>query len=80
MLLARWVWLFLLLLFPYLLLLLLFIKFHVCVHDFQCDCSIITVFCFAFDCCLKVLFGLNDLICSINEGVVNSVVTIELSI
>ena len=47
-------------------------------HAFQCNCSIITFLCSAFDCCLKVLYGLNDLICSINGGVVNSVVNIEL--
>ena len=38
---------------------------------------IITFLHFAFDYPLKVL-GLNDLICSINAGVVNSVVVIEL--
>ena len=46
-------------------------------HAFQCNRGIITFLCFAFDCHLKV-FGLNDLICSNDGGVVNSIFTIEL--
>ena len=47
------------------------------VHAFQCNCSIIAFLCFAFYCSLKGLSGLDDLICSINGGAVNSV-NIEL--
>ena len=36
------------------------------------------ILCFAFNCRLKVLFGLNELIYLMNGDVVNLVVTIEL--